>query len=45
MNKFIKEIDSLRALAVIAVVLYHLNPMYLPGGFSGVDVFLSYLDT
>jgi len=29
----------LRALAVISVVAYHLNPTWLPGGFIGVDIF------
>ncbi|MBL1102782.1 acyltransferase family protein [Streptomyces coffeae] len=32
-------LDGLRALAVTAVVLYHVNPGWLPGGFLGVDVF------
>ena len=32
------EIDGLRALAVLAVVLFHLG-LELPGGFIGVDVF------
>ncbi|PJJ61833.1 acyltransferase family protein [Compostimonas suwonensis] len=32
-------LDGLRALAVIAVVVYHLFPGFLPGGFIGVDVF------
>ncbi|WAJ69470.1 acyltransferase family protein [Catenovulum adriaticum] len=39
MNKHIKGIDGLRALAVIAVILYHLSSNFLPGGFTGVDVF------
>jgi peptidoglycan/LPS O-acetylase OafA/YrhL len=33
------EIQVLRAVAVVAVVLYHLWPKQLPGGFVGVDVF------
>lgn len=36
---YIPEIDGLRALAVLAVMVYHLVPHTLPGGFSGVDVF------
>ncbi|MBK8802681.1 MAG: acyltransferase [Fibrobacteres bacterium] len=32
-------IDGLRALAVVSVVLFHLDARLLPGGFSGVDVF------
>ncbi|AAZ18497.1 possible acyltransferase family protein [Psychrobacter arcticus 273-4] len=37
--KFRKDINGLRALAVIAVVLFHFNASWMPGGFSGVDVF------
>lgn len=33
------EIQALRAAAVLAVVLYHLWPVVLTGGFVGVDVF------
>jgi peptidoglycan/LPS O-acetylase OafA/YrhL len=38
-KKYRAEIDGLRAIAVIAVVIFHLNPIYLPGGFIGVDIF------
>ena len=33
------EIDGLRAVAVVAVVVFHAVPSWLPGGFVGVDVF------
>lgn len=33
------DIQALRAFAVLAVVLYHLWPMYVPGGYIGVDAF------
>ncbi|WP_122036426.1 acyltransferase family protein [Aliivibrio sp. EL58] len=33
------DINGLRAIAVIAVVLFHFNPVWVPGGFAGVDVF------
>lgn len=37
--KFREDINGLRAIAVIAVVLFHFNPSWMPGGFAGVDVF------
>lgn len=37
--KFRKDINGLRAIAVIAVVLFHFNAQWMPGGFAGVDVF------
>ena len=33
------DIDGLRAIAVIAVVLFHMDHEWLPGGFVGVDIF------
>jgi peptidoglycan/LPS O-acetylase OafA/YrhL len=33
------DIDGLRALSVLGVLFYHLDHSYLPGGFTGVDVF------
>jgi len=33
------DIEGLRAVAVIAVVIFHFYPSILPGGFIGVDVF------
>ena len=33
------DINGLRAIAVLAVVLFHFKPQWLPGGFAGVDVF------
>lgn len=38
-TKFREDINGLRAIAVISVVLFHFNPSYMPGGFAGVDVF------
>ena len=37
--QFRYDINGLRAIAVLAVVIFHFNPQWLPGGFSGVDVF------
>jgi len=36
---FRKDINGLRAIAVIAVVLFHFNENWIQGGFAGVDVF------
>lgn len=36
---FRKDINGLRAFAVIGVLLFHFNASWMPGGFAGVDVF------
>lgn len=33
------DIDGLRAIAIVTVVIFHAFPSLLPGGFVGVDVF------
>ena len=37
---YMPGVDGLRAVAVAAVVTYHIGASWLPGGFLGVDVFL-----
>jgi peptidoglycan/LPS O-acetylase OafA/YrhL len=34
-----KDIDGLRALAVLSTIVYHAFPKYASGGFVGVDIF------
>src|ERR1700761_6021086 len=38
-TRYRPEIDGLRAIAVIAVILFHFNADMFPGGYLGVDVF------
>lgn len=37
--RHIRGLDGVRALAIAAVLVFHLSPASLPGGFIGVDVF------
>lgn len=37
--QFRRDIQGLRAVAIILVVLFHAWPRLLPGGFTGVDIF------
>lgn len=39
MMKYRPDIDGLRAVAIILVVIFHAFPSLMPGGFVGVDIF------
>jgi peptidoglycan/LPS O-acetylase OafA/YrhL len=38
-SNHLPELDGLRAVAISAVLLFHLDPSLLKGGFLGVDIF------
>lgn len=37
--QYVAQIDGLRAIAVVAIVLFHASRSFLPSGFFGVDIF------
>ena len=39
LQRYRPEIDGMRCLAVLSVMIYHLHGEWIPGGFTGVDVF------
>ena len=39
--RYVPGLDGLRALSVSAVLLYHADVTWMPGGFLGVDVFFA----
>jgi len=39
MNEKRLDLQGLRAIAVLAVMVFHMNAEWLPGGYLGVDVF------
>jgi len=41
MMRFRSDIQGLRAVAVIPVLLFHFGASFVPGGFTGVDVFFT----
>ena len=37
--RFRSDLNFLRAVSVLAVIIYHIDKAYLPGGWLGVDIF------
>jgi hypothetical protein len=39
LHRYRPDIDGLRAVAVIFVIIFHLDPTWIKGAFVGVDIF------
>ncbi|WP_162786120.1 hypothetical protein [Polynucleobacter necessarius] len=39
-SEYRSDIDGLRTIAALSVVVFHAFPSWIKGGFIGVDVFL-----
>ena len=39
---YIKQIDGLRGISILSVILYHFFPEIFVGGFIGVDIFCNF---
>jgi peptidoglycan/LPS O-acetylase OafA/YrhL len=35
------DIDGLRAVALLSILIFHINEELIPGGFVGVDIFFA----
>jgi peptidoglycan/LPS O-acetylase OafA/YrhL len=42
-DRYRPDIDGLRAVAILCVVIFHAFPALIPGGFIGVDIFFALL--
>lgn len=42
--KYCSEIDGLRTLAIVPVIIFHSGLKIAPGGFIGIDIFLLSVD-
>ena len=38
-KQYRNDIDGLRAIAIIAIIINHINSNFLPSGYLGVDIF------
>ncbi|WP_170175433.1 acyltransferase family protein [Glycocaulis alkaliphilus] len=38
---YIQSLDGFRSIAILLVIVFHINESYIPSGFIGVDIFFS----